>query len=54
LDELQAKEKYVWNIKGGGKASNNRSSPAVKADELQISLEPMQIRTFVIKVSKSD
>jgi lysosomal alpha-mannosidase len=53
LDELQAKEKYVWNVKGGGKASNNRSTPAVKADELQISLEPMQIRTFVIKVSKT-
>jgi lysosomal alpha-mannosidase len=49
LDEFEAKEKYVWNVKGGGSVVNNKPSAAPRADE--ISLNPMQIRTFVVKVA---
>jgi hypothetical protein len=49
LDEFEAKEKYVWNVKGGGSVVNNKPSTAPRADE--ISLNPMQIRTFVVKVA---
>lgn len=49
LDEFEAKEKYVWNVKGGGSVVNNKASAAPRADE--ITLNPMQIRTFVVKVA---
>ncbi|XP_044269447.1 lysosomal alpha-mannosidase-like isoform X2 [Tribolium madens] len=48
-DEYAAEDKYIWALKDGGSATNEKDSISPLAD-LQITLDPMQIRTFIIKV----
>lgn len=52
-DEFAAEEKYVWTLKDGSYASNKQTVRTPKAGDLEISLDPMQIRTFIIKVNKT-
>ncbi|KYB25900.1 lysosomal alpha-mannosidase-like precursor [Tribolium castaneum] len=48
-DEYAAEDKYIWALKDGSSVSNKEAPVTVTAD-LQITLDPMQIRTFIIKV----
>ncbi|XP_044269680.1 lysosomal alpha-mannosidase-like [Tribolium madens] len=52
MEDFDARTKYVWKTKSNTSTINKSIYVPLKAGELEITLKPMQIRTFIIKASK--
>ncbi|EFA08767.1 lysosomal alpha-mannosidase [Tribolium castaneum] len=54
MEDFEAREKYVWKTKSKkADVMTKNSYVPLKSGEFEITLNPMQIRTFIIKASKT-